>query len=214
MTQIKIAGISKISDAKALNEFGVQLFAFDTRPHSLNFTQAQVIHSILHECTGQFGFLFDGDSSIAKQYFLDQLKKLPNVGKYFLQVDDSDQQVTQDPLIDCIYLDWNKQRYHPQLHANKKFVISFNYQDFSRSDQNYLINTLRPLQVEFTGFSNFLGFEFVMEWGAILPTTISDFFPIHSVCYHISSQVESSFKNLDINTVEDFIKLLSHKYSE
>jgi hypothetical protein len=73
MTQIKISGISKLSDIESLKSYGVQLFCFDTRPLSLNFTQAHVIESILHDCSADFGFVMGGDSSFAKNYFLDQI---------------------------------------------------------------------------------------------------------------------------------------------
>jgi hypothetical protein len=214
MTLIKISGISKLSDIESLNKFGVKLFCFDTRPLSFNFTQAQVIESILRESSADYGFVMGTDSLFAKNYFLDQIAAKSTKSNFFIEIDDNDQKVISHHLIDRVFINWSKQRYNPNLHANKNFIISFDYQDFINNDPDYLIGTLRNIQVEFQSYSNFLGFEFKLNWGSILPANLTDFFPIYCVSYQISPDVESSFKNLDLTMVESFLKLLSSKYSE
>jgi hypothetical protein len=214
MTKIKISGISKLSDVESLKDFGVTLFSFDTRPLSLNFTQAEVIDSIMQQSSADFGFIVGGDSLFAKNYFLDQISAKSSKSNVFIEVDDNDQKVISHHLIDRVFLNWSKQRYNPNLHDNKKFIISLDHQDFIKNDPDYLIGTLRNLQVEFQIYRNFLGFEFKLNWGSILPANITDFFPIYCVTYQINSEVESSFKNLDLTIVESFLKLLSSKYSE
>ncbi|MCP4913993.1 MAG: hypothetical protein GY909_12855 [Oligoflexia bacterium] len=208
----QVNGIYDQRTIKALKELGVCRFGFDFRPRNLNFIQQHNLMNIAKEFLGDETVIFTFENE--KDFIIEKIVgdfKNEYSNDFFLSFS-CDQEVEfyqnlKHPFY-ILYRPWFKVNDFYQIENFKGFIF-----DEVFLEELSLSNKLDSFA------SNFLGhwhpFEtkkegellLDMKWNSELSASIDFYFDFHFKQLNISNEVETCFRNVNLNLVKDWFQL-------
>jgi hypothetical protein len=207
--ELRVNGVYHSSIINHLSAVGLTHYSFDLRPKSFNFTQAYKIKEILSQTSSSLKYFYlhfeEEKDFIIKEIFAD-INEARGQSSLWLEFSGKDSLDYYDSF-EIPYL-WH---YHENISlsdiAKSKNLkkISFDQLYIERLLQfgqlydffGQLIEIITPMGVQL---------EITASWDSPLLETILDFYPITSLNYEISSQVEKSYRQIDLQLMTGHIE--------
>lgn len=208
MRYLRITGIYDQNTIRVLKNLGIQRFAFDLRPVSMNFVQSHKVATIIEQTFGMgdsYALQFDKDKDFVINGVLDKLSSAVAREDLLLEFCSSRE------LVDCesfkLPFIWHYNQTEAQdfLTSDKLHTVVFNQQLIQQLE---LSNKLYPFMDSFfKKCPSHVQVEVSMDWSSSVMHTLIDFFPVNGLVFSINHQVEEQFRHVNLQLVQQHIEL-------
>lgn len=208
MRHLRINGIYDQNTIKVLKNLGVNFFAFDFRPVSMNFIQSYAAAKLIEQTFGlgdRYVLQFDRDKDFVINGVLEKLSSVIAREELLLEF------CTSRELSECesfklpFIWHYNENEFNEFITSDKLHTVIFDQQIIQQLELNNRLYTF--MDNFFKKCPSHVQVELAMDWSSSVIHTLIDFFPVNGLVYSINNQVEQQFRLVNLQLVQQHIEL-------
>ena len=217
MKSLRITGVYDSNIVHQLKKQDVTDIGFDIRPRSFNFIQLAGIEKILKElATSKLNFYlrFDNDKEFVVKEIVDKVSRFGPIPGENLWVEywgDEDLEYCKriglpffKLLKDRSYTDWLNAELMTGLVLDETYINTLGVQ----SDVYVFLSEL------FNNAGSAKKIDLSLDWGSEISRSLLEFYPFNNLCFHLNSQVETSYRNVNLQLIKQHIEHTQRLLSE
>ena len=205
---LKINGVYDLNTIRHLKILNVNDFVFDFRPRSLNFIQIQKVYEILNQLSPintNIFFRFEDEKNYVVEHTLnvlnEHLKSSWNYSLCFSGLAIFESYESHSTPYYWAYTELVELPKEP-LKYLKGIVFDYTFLEQQMQFGN-LFDLIKKIK---SSFGETIQLEFISNWNQPIMETITDFIDFKFNNFEINSDVELSFRNIDLNSLNKYIE--------
>ncbi len=211
-----LSGIYDLATFNYLKTLGIQKFSFDFRPRSLTFIQEHKMQEIISssgESTHQYHFIFENEKDFVIDKIMNEMQTKrvsSSINEFSMEFTGKGTAQDFDKFKLPYYWHYSTQVSHLSFlnsHFFKGYIFHTDDLEYM-SRQGDLYHFFKSLFENVKGQNKKIEIVLYINEEMSLPKSIIDFFPFDSIILPITSKVETSYRNININVLHDHIRLV------